>query len=179
MPHPKGVGSIHKIVSRNNQGRQQTTTRYNRCFNLNYIHSKRNEFSSLVIPVPSQLNNSVVNPPQLSSVRQQSSSSPHNTPRYNRCFNSKESHSKINYFSSPVIHVLPPFHDSVINPHQMSLVCQGSSRSSQNTTPELQASSIPGRTSPDLSNTMPPPSTNNVTRNIYGWMVDVSNLTPA
>ena len=43
---------------------------------------------------------------------------------------------------------------------------------------ELQASSIPGRTSPDLSNTMPPPSTNNGSRNIYGCMVDVSKLTP-
>ena len=42
----------------------------------------------------------------------------------------------------------------------------------------MQASSIPGRTSPDLSNTTPPPSTNNGGRNIYGRMVDVSKLTP-
>ena len=42
----------------------------------------------------------------------------------------------------------------------------------------LQASSVPGQTLPDPSNTMPPPSTNNVSRNIYGCMVDVSNLTP-
>ena len=44
---------------------------------------------------------------------------------------------------------------------------------------EFQASSIPGRTSPDPSNTMPPPSTNDRIRNIYGCMVDVSKLTPA
>ena len=43
----------------------------------------------------------------------------------------------------------------------------------------MQASSIPGRTSPDLSNTMPTPSTNNGSRNIYGCMVDVSKLKPA
>ena len=46
------------------------------------------------------------------------------------------------------------------------------------TTHELQASSIPGRTSPDPSNIMPPPSTNNGSCNIYGCMVDVSKLTP-
>ena len=44
---------------------------------------------------------------------------------------------------------------------------------------ELQASSIPGRTSPDQSNTMPPPSTKNGSYNIYGFMVDVFKLTPA
>ena len=37
---------------------------------------------------------------------------------------------------------------------------------------------IPGRTSPNTSNTMPPPSTKNGSRNIYGYMVDVSKLTP-
>ena len=37
---------------------------------------------------------------------------------------------------------------------------------------------IPGRTSPDPSYTMPPPSTNNGSRNIYGCMVDLSELTP-
>ena len=40
-------------------------------------------------------------------------------------------------------------------------------------------SSIPDRTSPDPSNTMPPPSTNNGSRNIFGCMVDVSKLKPA
>ena len=57
--------------------------------------------------------------------------------------------------------------------------CQQSSISSHNRTHDLQASSIPGRTSPDPSNTIPPPSTNNGGRNIYGCMVDVSKLTPA
>ena len=37
----------------------------------------------------------------------------------------------------------------------------------------------PCRTSPDPSNTMPRPSINDGSRNIYGCMVDVSNLTPA
>ena len=74
-----------------------------------------------------------------------------------------------------------PLHlnNSVINPPQLSLVCQQSSRSSLNTTPELQASSIPGRISPYPSNTMPQMLTNNVSCNIYGCMVDVSKLTPA
>ena len=67
----------------------------------------------------------------------------------------------------------------VINPTHLSSFRQKSSSSSPNTTHELQASSIPGRTSPDPSNTMPPPSTNNGSRNIYGCMVDVSKLTPA
>ena len=44
-------------------------------------------------------------------------------------------------------------------------------------THEFQASSVPGRTSPDPSNTMPPLSTNNGSHNIYGCMVDVSKLT--
>ena len=43
---------------------------------------------------------------------------------------------------------------------------------------ELQASSITGRTSPDPSNTIPPPSADNGSHNIYGYMVDVSKLTP-
>ena len=59
----------------------------------------------------------------------------------------------------------------------MPSVCQQSSNSSQNTMPESQDSSIPGRTSPNLSNTMPPPFTNNGSRNIYGCMVEVYKLT--
>ena len=61
---------------------------------------------------------------------------------------------------------------------ELSSVGQQSSSSSPNTTHELQASSIPGWTSPDPSNTMPPPSNNNRGRNVYGCMVDVSKLTP-
>ena len=64
MPRPKGIGSRH--------------THDNRCFNFKGIHSKSNEFSSLVIPVPPTLNNSVMNTPQLSSVFQKSSSSSYN-----------------------------------------------------------------------------------------------------
>ena len=111
-----------------------------------------------VVYVSLPLNNSVIDPPQLSSV----------------CQNSKN-----NELSSPVIHKLPPWNDPFINPTQLSLVCQQSSRSSPNTRHELQASSRPGRTSPDPSNTMPPPSTNDGNHNIYVCMVDVSKLTPA
>ena len=75
--------------------------------------------------------------------------------------------------------MIPPWNDPFVNPTQLSSVCQRLSRSSPNTTHELQASSIPGQTSPDWSNTMPPPSTNNGSRNIYGCMVDVSKLTQA
>ena len=74
--------------------------------------------------------------------------------------------------------MLPTLNNSVINPPQLSLVLQQSSSSSQNTTPESQTSSIPDHTSPDTSNTMPPPSTNNGIHNIYGCMVDVSKLVP-
>ena len=61
----------------------------------------------------------------------------------------------------------------------MSSFCQQSSSSSQNTTIELQDSSITGQTLPDTSITMPPPSTKNGDRNIYGFMVDVSKFTLA
>ena len=100
------------------------------------------------------------------------------TPRDNRGFNCNDCHSKSIEMSLPVISVSLPLNNSVINPPQLSSVCQQSSRSSHNTTHELQASSIPGQTSPDLSNNMPPPSTNNGSRKIYGCMVDVSKLTP-
>ena len=84
-----------------------------------------------------------------------------------------------NQLSSVLIPVPPLLNDSIINPAQMSLFRERSSSSSHNTTHELQASSIPGRTSPDPSNPMPPPSTKNGSCNIYGFMVDVSKLTPA
>ena len=129
-----------------------------------------------VIYVSPPLNNSVINKYQLYSVCQQSSRSSQNTSRDIRCFNIKYSNSKINEFPSPVIPVPPPLNDSVINPTQMSSVCQQSSRYSQNTTPESQASAIPSQTSPDPSNTMLPPSTKNGSRNIYGCIVDVSKL---
>ena len=132
-----------------------------------------------VISVSLPLNNLVINPPQLSSVCQQSSRSSPNSPRDNKCLDSNHINSKSNELSSPVIHMLPPWNYTFINPTQLSSVRQQSSSSSPNTMHELQASSIPGRTSPDSSNTTPPPSTNDGSRNIYGCMVDVSKLTPA
>ena len=81
--------------------------------------------------------------------------------------------------SSPVVPVPPTLNDSFINPHQLSSVCQQSSRSSHTTLYELQASPIIGRTSPDPSDNMPPPSTKNGSHNIYECMVDVSKLTLA
>ena len=78
-----------------------------------------------------------------------------------------------------MIPVPPLLNDYVINTTNLSSVRQQSSRSSHNTTHELQDSSIPGLTSPDTSNTMPLPSTNDGSHNIYGFMVDVFKLTPA
>ena len=155
------------------------TPRDNRGLNRNSYHSKSNEMSLPVISVSLPLNNSVINPPQLSSVCQQSSRPSPNTPRDNKCLNSNHSNSKSNGLLSQMIPMLPPWNDPFISPTQLSSVRQQSSSSSPNTTHELQASSIPNRTSSDPSNTMPPPSTNNGSRNIYGCMVDVSKLTPA
>ena len=135
--------------------------------------------SLTVISVSLPLNNLVINTPQLSSVCQQTSRSSHNSPRDNKCLDSNHIKLKINELSSPVIHKLPPWNYPFINPNQLSSVRQKSSSSPPNTTHELQASSIPGRTSPDPSNTMPPPPTNDGSRNIYGCMVDVSEFTPA
>ena len=77
-----------------------------------------------------------------------------------------------------MIFVPPPLNDSVINTPQLSSVRQQSSISSHNTVPELQASSIRGRISPDPPNIIPPPSNKKVSHNIYGYTVDVSKLTP-
>ena len=180
MPRSKkGLGRCYKSGTGKNQVRRRTTPRDNRGFICNNCHSKSNELSLPVISVSLPLNNSVINPPQLSSVCQQSSRYSHNTPRDYKCLNSNHSNSKSNELSSPVIPMLPPWNDPIINPTQLSSVCQQSSSSSHNTTHELQASSITGWTPPDLSNTMPPPSTNNGGRNIYGCMVNVSKLTRA
>ena len=131
-----------------------------------------------VVYVSPPLNNSVINPSQMSSVRQQSSSSSHFTPCDSRCFNSKDSNSNSNDLPSPVIPVPTTFNDSVINPPHISSVGKQSSSSSHKTTHELQTSSIPGRNSPDPSNIIPAPFTNNGSRNICGCMVDVSKLKP-
>ena len=89
MPRFKVIGSRHKSGTGNNQVRQQMNPLDNWCFNHNNIHSNNNEFSSPVVSVFLPFNNSFINPSQLSSVRQQSSSSSHFTPHDNRCFNSK------------------------------------------------------------------------------------------
>ena len=132
-----------------------------------------------MISVSLPLNILVFNPPQLSLVCQQSSRSSPNSPRNNKFLDSNNINSKNNELSSPVIPTLPPWNDQLFNPTQVSSVLQKSSSSLPNTTHELQASSIPSWTSPDPSNIMPPPSTNNVSQNIYGCMVYVSKLTPA
>ena len=163
----KGLGRCHKSGTRNNQGRPRTTPRDNLGFNHKDCHSKSIKMSLLVISVSLPLNNSVINPPQLSSVCQQSSRSSPNIPRDNKCLDRNHMKSKRNELSSPLIPKLPPWNDPFINPTQMSSVSQQSSSSSPNTTHELQASSILGRTSPDPSNTVPPPSTNDGNRNIY------------
>ena len=160
MPLPNSIGRCPKSGKGNNQGRQRTTPHDNWCSNRKDSHSKSNTFSSPVISVSPPLNNSDINLPQLSSVGQQSSRSSQNTPRDNWCFNCKESNSNRNYWTSLVISVLPPLYNSVLNPSQMSEVRQQSSRSSHNTTHELQDSSIPSWTSPNPSNTVPPLSTN-------------------
>ena len=143
IPRPKGIGSCHKSETGNNQGRQQMNYSDNRCFNRNNCHSKRNWLSLTVIYVSPPLNNSVINPSRLSSVRQQSSRSSHNTPCDNWWFNSKDSNSNKIEFPSPVIPVPPSLNDSFINPTQMYSVLQQSSRYLHNTTNDLHASSIP------------------------------------
>ena len=129
MPRPKGIGHCHKSRTVENQGRQQTTLHDKWCSNCKGSHSKRNKLSSPVISVSHPLNSSVINPPQISSVGQQSSRSSQNTPRDNWCFICKDSNSKSNEVSLPVITVPPPFNDSVINPPQMSSISQQSSSS--------------------------------------------------
>ena len=69
-----------------------------------------------MISISPLFNNSVINPPQLSSFGQQSSSSSHNTPCDNQCFNIKYSNSNSNELSSPVIPVPISLNYSVNNP---------------------------------------------------------------
>ena len=107
MPRSKkGLGRWHKSGTGNNQGIRRTNPHDNRGSKSNDCHSKSIETSLPVISVSLPLNNSVINPPQMSSVCQ---------------------HSKRNDFSSPVIPKLPPWNDPFINPTQLSLVLQKSS----------------------------------------------------
>ena len=122
MPHSKkGLGRCHKIGTGNNQVRRRTTPRDNRGFNCNDCHSKSINVSLTVISVSIPLNNSVINPPQLSSVCQQSSRSSHSIPRDNKCLDRNHINSKINELSSLVIPTLPPWNNPFNNPPQLSL----------------------------------------------------------
>ena len=87
MPRSKkGLGMWHKSGTGNNQGSRRTTPRDNRGSSCNDCHSKSIEMSLPVIYDYLPLNNSVINPPQLSLVCQ---------------------HSKSNELSSQVIPKLP------------------------------------------------------------------------
>ena len=68
----------------------------NRGFNRNDCHIKSIEMSLPVISVSLPLNNLVINPPQLSSVCQESSRSSHNSLHDNECLDSNHINSKEN-----------------------------------------------------------------------------------
>ena len=97
MPRSKkGLERCHKSGTGNNQGRRRTTPHNNRGFNCNDCHSKSIEMSLPVISIYLPLNNLVINPPQLSSVCQQSSRSSHNSPYDKKCLDRNHSNSKSN-----------------------------------------------------------------------------------
>ena len=97
MPRSKkGLGRCHKSGTGNNQVRRQTTPRNNRGFNCKDCQSKSIEMSLPVISVYLPLNNLVINPPQLSSVCQQSSTSSHNSPHDREFHDSNHINSKSN-----------------------------------------------------------------------------------
>ena len=125
MPRSKkGLGRWHKSGTGNNQGSRQTTPHDNRGSNRNDCHSKSTETSLPAISVSLPLNNSVINPPQLYLVCQQSSRSSPNIPRYNKCLDINHINSKSNELLSPVITMLPSWNDPFNNPTQMSSVRQ-------------------------------------------------------
>ena len=127
MPRSKkGLGRCHKSGTGNNKGRRRMTPRNNWGFNRSNCHSKSIEMSLPVISVSIPLNNSVINPPQLSSVCQQSSRSSQNSPRDNKYRDSNKINSKSNELSPLVIPTLPPWNDPFVNPTQLSLVRQHS-----------------------------------------------------
>ena len=104
MPRSKkGLGWCHKSGTGNNQGRRRTTPCDNRGFNCNDCHSKSNKMSLPVISVSLPLNNLVINPPQLSSVCQQSSRSSPNIPCDNKCLNNNHINSKSNELSQGML----------------------------------------------------------------------------
>ena len=97
MPHSKkGLGRCHTSGTGNNQGRWRTTSCDNRDFNRNDCHSKSINMSLPVISVSIPLNNSVINPPQMSSVCHQSYRYSHSSPHENECLDSNHIKSKRN-----------------------------------------------------------------------------------
>ena len=70
MTRPKGIASHQKKEQGTIREGKKVTPRDNRCFNRKENHSKINELSSLVINVTPLLNDSAINPPQLSSVHE-------------------------------------------------------------------------------------------------------------
>ena len=67
MPLSKGIGLFHRSGTWNNQGRQRTTPCDKQYSNRKEIHSKSNDFLSLVLSISPPLNNPVINPLQLSN----------------------------------------------------------------------------------------------------------------
>ena len=97
MPRSKkGLGRCHKSGTGNNQGRPQTNVRIYRGFIRKNYHSKSIEMSLPVIYFSLPLNNTVINPPQLSSVCHQLSRSSHSSPHENECLDSNHIKSKSN-----------------------------------------------------------------------------------
>ena len=97
MPRSKkGLGRCHKSGTGNNKGRPRRTTRNNHGFIRKDYHSKSIEMSLPVISVSLPLNNSVINPPLLSSVCHQSSRSSHSSPHENECLDRNHIKSKSN-----------------------------------------------------------------------------------
>ena len=97
MPRSKkGLGRCHKSGTGNNQGSRRTTPRDNQGFNSNDCHSKSIDIPLPVISVSLPLNNSVINPTELSSVCPQSSRSSHSSPHENECLDRNHIKSKSN-----------------------------------------------------------------------------------
>ena len=116
MPRSKkGLGRCHESGTGNNQGRRRTTPCDNWGLNCNDCHSKSNDMSLPVISVSLLLTNLVINPPNLSSVCQQSSRSPHNSPRDNKWLDSNHINSK------SIAPILLDDHVLTINKGQCSL----------------------------------------------------------
>ena len=174
MPGFKGIGSRHKSGIVNNQSTQWKTPHDNRCFNRNKSHSKSNKLLLTVISISLSLNNSVINPPQMSSFCQQSSRSSHFTPRDNRCFNSKDRTPRAKSFHHCWYMWL--LHWMIQSITQLSCPLFVNSHPYLHITQWISCKifSIPSLTSPDPSNTMTPTSTNKAAIFIDAWLMCLS-----